>query len=356
MYVFFTRVVKFQCPDLLYFNIYGIILENNYVSTYLNNMNYIKELGIKAFGSRIKNFNDILMQDVLKTYKELNIDFEPRWFTIFQLLLSRNTVSITEIAAELGQSHPAVVQVVNTLEKKGLIVASSDPADQRKRLISLSTKGMETAAKLENTWNDIFEVTREILQEGDPDFLEHISLMERAISRKSLYQRIREKTKSRMVRAVVLIEFNEEHREAFQNLNISWLNEFLEVSQYDQGVLSKPDLEILSTGGMIRMLAYDNEIIGCFAIRPQDAKACELLKFTVRKDFRGKGLGEYMLSHAIDLASESGYKTILLFTHKDLKVANKLYLKAGFTELDAYPGFTDKTGRPSILMKLNINI
>ena len=319
-------------------------------------MNYIKELGIKAFGSRMKNLSDTLMQDVLKTYKELNIDFEPRWFTIFQLLLSRTTVSITEIAAELGQSHPAVVQVVNILEKKGLVVAGNDPGDQRKRLISLSPKGMQTAEKLDNIWNDIFEVTREVLNEGDPDFLEHLSLVEKAISRKSLYRRIKEKTKSRMIEGISLIEYNEEHLSAFQDLNTSWLKEFFEVTEYDQEVLSRPDKEILSGGGVIRLLACNDEIIGCFALRKVDAGACELLKFTVRKDFRGKGLGEYLLGQATELAGKSGYRTMLLFTHKDLKIANQLYRKLGFSELDTYPGFLEKTGRPSILMKLNINI
>jgi ribosomal protein S18 acetylase RimI-like enzyme len=318
-------------------------------------MNYIKELGIKAFGSRLKNLSDVLMQDVLKTYREYNIDFEPRWFTIFQLLLSRQTVSITEIANDLGQSHPAVVQVVNILVKKGLVIASSDPGDQRKRLISLSPEGMQTAAKLENIWNDIFDVTQEILNEGDPDFLEHISQMENAISHKSLYHRIKERTKSRMIEALDLIEYSKEHQGYFENLNSSWLNESLEVSEYDQDVLSKPDREILSRGGMIRMLAHNNEIIGCFALRMVDARACELLKFTIRKDFRGKGLGEYMLRQAIDLSRNNGYSTILLFTHKDLKVANNLYRKTGFTEIDAYPGFEDRTGRSSILMKLKIN-
>jgi len=52
-------------------------------------MSFIKELETFAFGSRIKNLSDTLMRDMAMVYKELDIDFEPRWFTFFQLILQR---------------------------------------------------------------------------------------------------------------------------------------------------------------------------------------------------------------------------------------------------------------------------
>ena len=50
-------------------------------------MGFINELGTLALGSRIKNLGELLMRDMAKVYKEQNIDFEPRWFTLFQLIL-----------------------------------------------------------------------------------------------------------------------------------------------------------------------------------------------------------------------------------------------------------------------------
>jgi len=53
-------------------------------------MEFIKESGTLALGSRIKNLSETLMKDMGKVYKEQNIDFEPRWFTFFQLWLYFN--------------------------------------------------------------------------------------------------------------------------------------------------------------------------------------------------------------------------------------------------------------------------
>ena len=50
-------------------------------------MNFIKELGPLALGTRIKNLSELLMKDMARVYKEYGVDFEPRWFTLFQLIL-----------------------------------------------------------------------------------------------------------------------------------------------------------------------------------------------------------------------------------------------------------------------------
>ena len=48
--------------------------------------NYIQELGNIAIASRLKQLTEILMKDMAKIYKEIHIDFEPRWFTLIHLL------------------------------------------------------------------------------------------------------------------------------------------------------------------------------------------------------------------------------------------------------------------------------
>ncbi len=318
-------------------------------------MSYIKELGQKAFGSRLKNLSDTLMQDVLKVYKEVHVDFEPRWFTIFQLLLEKKAVPITEIAKELEQSHPAVVQVVNVLEKKRLVVASNDPQDHRKRLISLSKKGIELAHDLQETWDDVFEATDELLKESDPEFLEHIAQLENAYAHKSMYARVRDKIKSRMIRDINFIPYQGIYQEVFSDLNRDWLEEFLDVTPYDSKVLADPLTEIINKSGSIHMVMHGNDIIGSLAIRKVDTHACELLKFTIKKEFRGLGLGKHMLYYAIKIAEAQNYQKMLLFTHDNLKTATNLYKQTGFQDIKEYIGLSEPSGRCSILMELNIN-
>ncbi len=40
-------------------------------------MNYIQELGSRAFATRLKNFTDSLHRDVAQIYKDQDIEFEP---------------------------------------------------------------------------------------------------------------------------------------------------------------------------------------------------------------------------------------------------------------------------------------
>ncbi len=47
---------------------------------------FIKDLGYKAFDSRLKRISDRMSHDVRKFYKELGIDVEPNWYLVFMLL------------------------------------------------------------------------------------------------------------------------------------------------------------------------------------------------------------------------------------------------------------------------------
>ena len=318
-------------------------------------MSYIKELGLKAFGSRMKNLSDSLMQDVLKIYKEIHVDFEPRWFTIFQLLLAKQAVPITEIANELEQSHPSVIQVVNVLEKKKLIISTKDENDQRKRLITLSKKGFELAHKLQDTWDDVFDSTSEILRESDPDFLEHIAQFERAYNHSSLYNRIRDRIKARMIHEISYIPYEQSFQQSFQSLNEDWLIKYLSISEHDRKMLNDPEKEIIHKSGFIYLALYQDEIIGSLAIQKVSPTACELSKFTVKEEFRGWGIGKSMLEFALKISKKEQYSTMLLYTHPKLNSATALYKQSGFKEINTFPGLSDPTGRCSVLMKKNIN-
>ena len=52
-------------------------------------MDFIEELGTLALGTRIKNLGELLMKDMSRIYKEQGVDFEPRWFTLFQLIMKK---------------------------------------------------------------------------------------------------------------------------------------------------------------------------------------------------------------------------------------------------------------------------
>lgn len=90
-------------------------------------------------------------------------------------------------------------------------------------------------------------------------------------------------------------------------------------------------------GGLI--LVFDSrsgEAIGCTGIRKSQAEIAELKRMFVKEKHRKKGLGKELMTRAILLAKELGYKKLRLDTLDTMIPANILYQRTGFKEIEAY--------------------
>src|ERR1700745_2545538 len=76
-----------------------------------------------------------------------------------------------------------------------------------------------------------------------------------------------------------------------------------------------------------------NLIVGCFGLFPVNDLTCELRKMYLLKEYRGMGLGKFILDFAIRTAREKSYKKIILETISVLTTAIVLYKRYGFTEI-----------------------
>ena len=228
-------------------------------------MNYIQELGARALGSRLKNFTELMIRDVAMIYKHEHIDFEPRWFTLFLLLSEKGEMSVMDIANQLNQSHPAVNQVANALEEKGLIRSNKKKHDGRKRYLKISLKGNHLRKKLKPLWLDIQSITDEFINETNPDFLNGLSRMEQALTEKSIYIRITSQLRKTQYDQIEIKPFSPEQKDQFKSLNYEWLNKYFSVEKSDEDLLSKPE-SILENGGNIYFAQVDNKILGTVAI------------------------------------------------------------------------------------------
>src|SRR5438876_3683065 len=125
-------------------------------------MNLIKQLGELAFGTRLKLLTERILQDGAKVYRAQNIDFEPRWFTVFYLLQKQSPLGITEISQMLGISQPAVSQVAEAMINAGLVKIIKEKKDTRKKLLALSAKGKSLLPILQPVWQSFEEATKEL--------------------------------------------------------------------------------------------------------------------------------------------------------------------------------------------------
>ncbi|WP_342646744.1 MarR family transcriptional regulator [Mucilaginibacter sp. CSA2-8R] len=154
-------------------------------------MDLISELGALAVATRLKRLSERLAGDVNKVYKELDLNFESKWFLVLELLSRRKTLSIVDIADELKLTHPAIVQFADQMLKAKLIIAQKDIKDGRKRMVSLSPQGVKLLKQLAPVLAVIKEENELWLKEADHQLLDIMTQLEAKLDEMSMYDRVK---------------------------------------------------------------------------------------------------------------------------------------------------------------------
>lgn len=293
----------------------------------------VNKLGALAFASRLRILSDKLSQDVGRIYKHQNLDFEPKWFLVFYQLTLKSPMSITEIAENIGKTHPAVNQIASEMLKAGIILASEDEKDKRKRLLSLSEKGNRLLIDLKPIWEDVNNANIQLIDSFTPNFLYYLNQIEKMLELKNMYERIKEINKQRILKSIEFIEYKNEYKDSFRLLNEEWLNYFFSIEPIDMEILKNPEEKIINQWGYIFFAKYKSEIIGTCALLKHKNNTYELTKMAVTEKYKGLSIGENLAICAIEKARLLDLETIFLITHDKLMAAVNLYKKLGFKKV-----------------------
>ncbi|MDA9774067.1 GNAT family N-acetyltransferase [Saprospiraceae bacterium] len=79
-------------------------------------------------------------------------------------------------------------------------------------------------------------------------------------------------------------------------------------------------------------LEGSKELIGSFALYPMGNGVVELRKMYLLEEYRGKGIGKWIITFCENYAKEQSYKKVILETASVLKGAIILYRKLGYME------------------------
>ena len=91
--------------------------------------------------------------------------------------------------------------------------------------------------------------------------------------------------------------------------------------------------EIIDKGGYIFFALYENEVVATMALLPRDNSIYELNKMAVKKELRGKGIGNKLVQFTIDFCKQKKFKSIILYSNTVLNNSIHLYKKYGFKEI-----------------------
>lgn len=317
-------------------------------------MDFFEKTGPMAIGSRLRRLTDALTRDASSIYKNYGLDFKPKWFPVFYTLTDDSPKSVTEIAREIGQSHPSVSTIIKEMSAVGYIAEVEDKTDRRCSPVELSAVGKEIAREMLVLLRDIDRAVHGISQESSHDLWAAIADWETLLGRKSLLERVMEVKMEREQSEVKIVDFAPEHKQAFFDLNRQWIERYWQLEPHDIELLADPESTILEKGGCIMVALYGEKAVGVCALCRMDPSTgydYELAKLAVDSGIQRKGIGLRLCHAAIGKARELGASTLFLESNTRLKPAIALYRKLGFEELSEYhPAYA----RGDIQMKLKI--
>ena len=151
-------------------------------------MNVIDESGILAISTRLQRLSEQIRKDGFLVYKANGITFEPKWFPVIYTLHLKPVLSVVELAAEIGYTHPSTITLLKELEKEKLIRSKKDKHDERKRLLQLSDKGKELVEQMQPVWGIIIAAITE-LTDTQNNLMKAIIEVEQQLQEKSFFDR-----------------------------------------------------------------------------------------------------------------------------------------------------------------------
>ncbi|MGB5528756.1 MAG: GNAT family N-acetyltransferase [Ignavibacteriaceae bacterium] len=126
---------------------------------------------------------------------------------------------------------------------------------------------------------------------------------------------------------------------------IKWLDMDLTFQKIENELIGFNDMYSSPKGCYLIAFAENGETAGGVGLRKFEEGICEMKRLYVYPKYLKKGLGEALCRELIKQAKKFGYKKMRLDTIGKLKVANRLYDKLGFYEIEPYRENPDKTAR-----------
>ena len=300
-------------------------------------MDFYEKTGKMALGSRLRRLSDQVTEQATSIYHLYQVDLQPKWFPVFYALSEGAEKSITDIAREIGHTHPSVSQIVREMAAKGYLIEKKGAADGRKNFVVLSGEGRQIMEKMQDQLKDVTSAIEKAMKETQYDLWKAIAEWEFLLDQKSLLRRVQEEKKLRESEDVQIVDFEPRYARAFRQLNEEWITTWFKMEEEDYHALDHPQEHILDGGGHIYIALYKGEPVGACAIIKMNDGGFELAKMGVSPKAKGKGIGWLLGRACLEKARELGAHRVYLESNTRLKPAISLYHKLGFRKIAGPP-------------------
>ncbi|MFI9832131.1 GNAT family N-acetyltransferase [Streptomyces sp. NPDC051913] len=251
---------------------------------------------------------------------------------LYELAHSPRT-DAADLRGELSLDAGYLSRILNKFEDDGLIERSASHRDPRRRRVTLTTRGRETAALLAERADEsvgallatvpaaerprlaeALQTVRTLLSEGRPPRREDVLLREPGPGDLGWI----------VQRNAALYTAEYGWNADYEGLVARIVADFAE--DHD------PHLE------RVWIAELDGRPVGCvMCVRDEAPGTARLRLLLVEPDARGLGIGDRLVTAVVDFAREVGYRDLVLWTNDILSSARHLYQRHGFVLLAEKP-------------------
>ncbi|MFJ9726928.1 GNAT family N-acetyltransferase [Streptomyces sp. NPDC101209] len=244
---------------------------------------------------------------------------------LYELAHSAGT-DAADLRAELSLDAGYLSRILNKFEEGGLIERTASPSDPRRRRVTLTAKGRETAALLAERADEsvgallatvppddrprlgeAMRTVRTLLSEGRPPGRQDVLLREPGPGDLGWI----------VQRNAALYAAEYGWNTDYEGLVARIVADFAE--DHD------PHLE------RVWIAELDGRPVGCvMCVRDEAPATARLRLLLVEPEARGLGIGDRLVRAVIDFAREVGYHELVLWTNDVLAAARRIYQRHGF--------------------------
>ncbi|MFL9582721.1 MarR family winged helix-turn-helix transcriptional regulator [Stenotrophomonas sp. AB1(2024)] len=154
---------------------------------------FIQQQGPAFLAHLLRRLADELVQGAADWYPSVGVTAPPRTISTLLALDEHGPLGVTELAGLLRQSHPLVIAWIKELTRLSLVKSKDDPADRRRTLVSLTTKGRHELVRVRKALVTMERASTELLQLAGTDSLLVLWALERNCRELPFLQRLQQK-------------------------------------------------------------------------------------------------------------------------------------------------------------------
>jgi DNA-binding MarR family transcriptional regulator/GNAT superfamily N-acetyltransferase len=243
-------------------------------------------------------------------------------------LMSRRSLTASEIALALDLDHGYLSRVLRSFEKRGLIRRTTSAADARQSHLSLTPEGRRAFAPLERrSQADAGAMLRQLEPGEQSRLVGAMDTIETLLGGKDNSN----DTRTYRLRAPRHGDFGwivTRHAELYAQ-EYNWVEPF-------EGLCAQIVADFVNRYDPKKERCWiaemDGENVGSIMLVKDDKPGIARVRLLiVDPKARGLGVGARLVDESVKFARKAGYRGVTLWTHSILTAARHIYEKAGFT-------------------------